>query len=373
MQEVSSQLLTHLERIATTPLLINPNNGKNLESAQLQVLHDQYPTDLIIFERLIETFKTNNDLDSALLLAEEMRALAIADENLRYQARSHLLQGKILVQQRLTDNGETHLKIALNMFQQQGDYRLQSDSFHALAFVNRNRLDYVGIKKNLLQAASLARQAHDPLRQIEAISNLCIFAHKFNQKEDRRFFLNQAELMLDQYQLPQEHYAVIYLHMASFSDSTEDTEKHARRILLLFSPQREHWVKASAQQLLTQLLIEQRRWQEAFNLFPTQETLNAKENYLMARIHYAQRQIEEAATFATESFRKANFSGKTSAALDAALLLIQINIQQDNKAEQARYRNFIAKEATQWWSKHNQEKLKLAGISIKQSEADKGI
>ncbi|BAJ02245.1 hypothetical protein SVI_2274 [Shewanella violacea DSS12] len=367
--ELATQVTSHIEKVATTPLLMTRQNSEYQESAQLQVLHHKYPNDLIIFERLITRLFNNGDLDKAVLLADELKASALADNNLLYHAKADLLLGNILIEQGLTSNGEAHLQTALRFFQQQEDYRSQSDTFKALALAERNRLDYLGIKSKLQQAASLARLANDPLREIAAMSYLFIFAHKLDQNEDKAEFLNQAELLLDQYRLPAEHYAEIYLHRAMISDSPLDIEQYTRRILALFTSEREDWVITSAQMILTDLLIKQSRWQEAHALFSTQASLQVNENYLVATIYYVQQDFEKAASYGMKSFKNANLNGDKGAALDAALLLFQINKALEKPDEQIRFKHFINKDSTLWWTQHNLDKLALAGLSNKHKAA----
>ncbi|QQX80645.1 winged helix-turn-helix domain-containing protein [Shewanella sp. KX20019] len=354
MEDALQQLVSHLDRVSNTSLLITRNH-RDANHSELTMLNQRFPKDAIILERLIGSYLQMGNLNKALLLAEELKDNA--GSNRFYQARSELAIGNILAEQGLSDSAEVQLITAQKAAEQLTHFQLQSDIAKALSLVARNRLHYADIRKYLRRSMYLARVAKDPVRELSALNYLYIFSYKLDHKIDAALLLEEAELIIKGSDLPEEHYAQIYLHKAISADDVNDKEVFVRRVLALFKPNRKSWLIDSAQILLVELLIEQQRWQELNRLFTEASSLTITESYLVAKLYFAQQRWLEAATYGSKSFKDASMVGDRFASLNAALLLLSIHAETGNKQELARYSQFIVGESTEAWRQHNHQKL----------------
>jgi DNA-binding winged helix-turn-helix (wHTH) protein len=356
------KLNTHIALILKSDILETNSLDFSLINAKLKILYKQIPDDLIILAQLANSEIQNGNTNNAILLADELSAKARLQEDKASEGEGYLIAAKAYVAQSLYADAKDRLQKALLLYETEQDYRALNrvqQTYAHLAFAEN---DYELFKKSMITAMQYARQAQDPLMEVDNSNYLSIVANKFDVKSDRQFYLDYAESILDQSQLSKEHYGTIYFYAGMYAETEALAEKNYRKVLAVLSADQDWWERNRALEHLTEILIQQSRWQEALDLFST-EPLKSSEEFMVGKIYSAQQLWHQAETHYLNAFKMANLTGQKELALDAALALLNI-YQTTNQHEQGRaYKHFVLKEAenSPYWAKVNKAALETLG------------
>lgn len=339
-----------------------------LVNAQLKLLRQQAPDDLVVLAQLATNELQNGNANNAILLAGELSEKAQLQGDKTTEAEGYLIAADARITQSLYTDADAALQKARELYETEQNYRALNrvqQSYAALAFAKQ---DYAQFKSSLIAAMQFAQQAQDPLLEVGNSAYLSVMANKFDEKLDRQTYLDRAELLLDQTGQSKEHYGSIYFYAGMYAETEALAEKNYRKVLAVLPADQNWWERERAQEHLTEILMEQSRWQEALDLFSTTEPLKASEELMVTKIYAAQKAWGQAETHGVNTFKVANLTGQASLALDVALVLVDIHqaTQQPEKAHT--YKQFIVKEAENvpHWIKFNQRDLAKLGIAMEQ-------
>ncbi|WP_370981336.1 winged helix-turn-helix domain-containing protein [Agaribacterium sp. ZY112] len=372
-EALSQKLETQLNNLRSTGIAESLNERHVLNIAQLQLAYENNTSSLILLSLFIDRLIQTEQRDRALILSEELQKQATSQKNAYYQAIAQLKQGQVLSEKGVYASADKHLQHALSIATTETNHKLQSEIYTAIATSFLFQKQYPEIKNHLIKASASAQQAGEELLEIHAYAYLSVLAIKHGEYQDADTYLEQAELLLNKYRLPQEHYAVIYFLEARKAQNEQQQEKAYQRALSLFTKDQHSWVKDVATMEYTELLISQQRFDDALALYVDEKTgknnYSGTEHYLLARIYYQQAKYELANSHGKEAFKDITLNGRKTSALNSALLLFKINTALKNSNETYKYKAFIEKEANDFWLKYNKKTLEEAGLAIEQLQS----
>lgn len=365
-EQLIEKWLNHLRRIADSNFGAADTIDPVLINAELKLLQHTYPDDLVIMYRLAQSQLSLGDSTHALILAEQLRDKAQQQNDNLYIGYALLAWGNALRQQQLLADAEDKLEQALDFFRDAQNYRMASEVQKTLGYVEFDRGSYEQMKAWDLQAMVSARLARDFLLEVQLNEGLAVMALKFGHRQETDYFLKQAEMLLDKNNQSREHYAMVYFYTGMNAVEPSSAEYNYRRILSITPDDPDLWVRERAQAHLVQLLIEQQRWQDAFDVYAYANPLGAPQEFMMAKIYSAQQEWTKAEKHTIAAFKQANNKGDRNLALDAALSLIFIYQQKNQPEKQILYKNFILRESTNliFWQKHNKTALDQFAIHL---------
>lgn len=360
----------HVALILQSKILDVGIMDSTLRNAKLKILHQQSPDDFTILSHLayseIQTRNTNN----AILLADELAEKSQLQGDKSSAAGGHLIAAEAYIAQGLYVEAENRLQKALAVLQGEQDFRALShvqQTYASLAFAKH---DYPLFKKSLVAAMQFVQQAKEPLLEVSISNYLSVVANKFGEKVDRQTYLDRSESILDQTHQSKEHYGTIYFYAGMYAETEALAEKNYRKVLAVLPADQLWWERERAQVHLAELLISQARWDDALGLFSTEKPLQASEALMVAKIYSAQQQWDKAEVHGLNAYKMANLSGQTNAALDAALVLVNI-YQQAGKTDRAQvYRQSLLRDAKNvpYWIRFNQAELDKVGLVLEEAD-----
>lgn len=360
------KLNAHLALILQSKILDADVLDSALRNAQLKILHQQAPNDLIVWSQLAYSEMQNGNTDNAILLADEIAKSAEQQGDKLREAWGYVTAADAYIAQGLYGNAGSRLQKALAIFQDYQDYSSLANIQHSYASVAFAKHDYPLFKQSILTAIHFAQEANDPLLEVRFSNYLSVVANKFGEKLDRQTYLERSEAILDQTRQSKEHYGHVYFYAGMFAETEALAEKNYRKVLAVLPADQEWWERERAQVHLTELLIKQARWKEALELYPKDKPLKAPEELMISKIYSAQQQWGKAEAHGLNAFKMANLSGQKSPALDAALALVTI-YQQAGTPEKAQvHQQFLYREAknVSYWIRFNKGALDKAGIVL---------
>ncbi|MFD2166957.1 transcriptional regulator [Thalassotalea euphylliae] len=352
-QEAIDKLTTHIQRPVVNTL-ISSALPPQVRLANLSIAHEEQASDLIVLTELIQSYIKTNDLDKAMVLAEKMETLALANNDTFYAGQALLKQSQILTSKNLIELSANKLVSALRYFEQMGDLKRQSDVWNAQSWLDHQHKDYPALKQSLLKAASLALEANDIGRELGALTYLSVMAHKHRQQHDQYLYLQQAEQKMNAYQLPQYHYAKVPFHYAIFTKHIADKEPHLKQVLVYTELTPDHWVAQSSRKQLIEYYVSENRLDEAQTLVQTLTSDNAQNSYLKTLFAQATGNMDDYTEHAQRAFEQAQLSGNQWLSLDIALLMLE---SKSDKVNVDFYSQFIENNAIDRWRKINEVKL----------------
>ncbi|GGY65864.1 hypothetical protein GCM10011613_07200 [Cellvibrio zantedeschiae] len=358
--------LSHLTHVTSSRFAVVDTIDPVLINAELKLLHNSYPDDLVIFYRLVQSQLWLGDSSNTLVLAEQLSDKARAQNDNLYLGSALLIWGQALQQQQLLGDAEQKLQQALVLFKDAQNYRMASETQVAIGRLAFDKGNYKQMKAWNIQAMESARLAKDVLLEAHLNEVSAVMALKFKYRQDAEYFLKQAETLLDKHNQSREHYAMVYFYMGMSEQEPSAAEHNYRRVLSVTPNDPALWVRERAQAHLVQLFIEQQRWQDAFAIYKNQNPLNASQKLMLAKIYQAQTEWSKAEEHTLAAFKQANTAGDRNLALDAALALIGIYQHQQLPEKQMLYRNFILQESVNlvFWQKQNKAALDELDIRL---------
>jgi DNA-binding winged helix-turn-helix (wHTH) protein len=139
--QLIEKLLSHLAHVMRSRLVAVDTMDPVLINAELKLLHNTYPDDLVIFYRLAQSQLGLGNLSNTLILAEQLRDKAQVQNDNLYLGFALLIWGQALRQQQLLGDAEQKLQQALVLFKDAQNYRMASEvqvAIGNLAFDNGN-------------------------------------------------------------------------------------------------------------------------------------------------------------------------------------------------------------------------------------------
>ncbi|MES2674190.1 MAG: winged helix-turn-helix domain-containing protein [Pseudomonadota bacterium] len=361
--QLSENIITHLKRVTEAKILDIESDNLRLANAKLTLLYGQYPDDLIILQRLISSQLHINDPNNAILLTQELQTKASFAGDELYSGLAYLYLAKALLQQELLVEAAEQLYKAADVFQRINHYHLLSETQSQFADIGLRNKNYEQVKTALRQALVTARQAQDLLLEVRLNNWLSIMASKFHQDADRLYFLQQSESLLDKSHQSIEHYAIVYFYTALYAEDKRTAEHLYRRILQILPAEQRWWEYDRAQAHLSELLIQQERWQDAIDIFMPVETADASQHLMLAKIYAAQKRWEKAESHGLNAFKESSLNSRPLA-VDAALFLLNIYGEQRKTEQQKQFKQFILNDAavTPLWVRFNKSALEKVGV-----------
>lgn len=336
-------------------------------TAELLILHGSMPNNLGILQHLSYRLIRENNLDVAAAHIEKLKQAALAQDNPLYHAYSEWLKGEVLWRLEQYQSAKVTLELANEMMAQNDLYALQSQVSKIRAEVMSFIEPYEDVEQVLFQSASQARIANRAVQEIRAYTLLSIKASKYKVANKKYEYLHMAEALLAEYQLDASHYMLIEYHYALFEKDIEKRTEHYKNVLSKPVTPRNFWVFISVSEQLMDLYIEQKNWQLASQI-ANQVPKKVNSDYLNALVNNAKGDIDSAINYGQSAFNLARAQGNRWAALDMALLLLDIN----HKAESPLlddvnvrlYRQYITTAAHKNWIRRNNKTLTKLGISF---------
>ncbi len=355
-KDLAIQLSDLLKKVAPVKPLWETED-RRLVNAQLQLLQNENPDDLVIHYQLVDNLLLLGDLHTAKMQSDNLLQRAIDQKNVPYQLLALTTQVLANFDSVYPDNNLALLKQATDMAEAFNDPVLLSRILGRTPYIFYQQNNFDALEANLLYALKLAEIADAPEQQIQALEGLTIFSYKFKHNQKRDEYLAAAKLVLDKYQFPAESYAMLENISGIYSDDQIQKEMFFRQALSRFTPEQEAWVKESAQENLVNLYMDQSRWSEALDLFANETSLSGAELLFKARIYARQQQSELAIEQAEAAFKLASLRGESWASVEAALLLAEL-YQQSNQPElKNNMLDYINKNALIRWKKDKQKTL----------------
>lgn len=362
--ELTKLVNTHMGLILASGLLDIDEQDTLLMGAKLKLLQTQHSQDLNLLHALIKLQTQRGDTANSIALAKELQEKAVQQQNHLFIAKGHLAEASAYIHDNLLDDAELSLAKAETGFQAVYDRESLVDVEQERIAVAFARNDYDQVKRDFQRALELSNRSADVIKSYRLYTWAAVLAHKFNQIEDRRNYLNSAEAVLDQHHQAPEFYALIHFYAGMFEQQPAAAEKRYRKVLALLPASQEWWERERAQAHLSELLITQSRWQDALDLYANQP-LGATQELLVGNIWKAQQDWAKAEAHGVQSFKTANLNGQLRNALDAAIYLLQLDKQLERPANNV-YRQFVLKKAADVpnWIRFNTAQLADAGLEL---------
>lgn len=353
---LATELDILLSKVAPLKILWESQDLRLL-NAQLQLLHSENPDNLPILYQLVDNSLYLGDMDKAHLRAVELAQQAISVGDIRYQVLALSAQALASLDMGNTDQFIAIVDKSAALAAEANDPLLQSQVMEHYTYIYYQLKNFELIEKKLLEALELAETAQAPEQQAQVLRLLSIFSYKFNRADKQNVYLMRAQAILDQYQFPDESYALLDDIVGMFSDDKAEQEQFFWRALNRFTSEQEAWIKERAQEHLVDFYIREQRWQDAFSVFGNETRFSGAELFYGAKIHFAQKNFAMARAQAETAFKQALISGEYYAALDAALLLAQLHNQFNQAELQKSYVEYIDKNAPPFWKNNKKEIL----------------
>jgi DNA-binding winged helix-turn-helix (wHTH) protein len=200
LNNVLKQLKQHLSYLSSIQLLQQGKNTSKSLIAKLILLHQQYPTDVIILHNLINEYLNSGHSNEASLLIVNLKKLAERQNNLTYLGKALLLETSVYLHKSYNEKAGASLKLASNIFNEssapEDQIALLSVAMN-LAFFEQ---DYQKLKGLNLDIIRLAKSTGDYGRQFSTTLYLSVLAQKFKKFEDKQKYRQQAKTIFkDEY------------------------------------------------------------------------------------------------------------------------------------------------------------------------------
>ncbi|NMP31912.1 transcriptional regulator [Thalassotalea sp. M1531] len=358
IEQLTKNLAAHLQQPFILEMVTKPLSPE-VKQARLSIAHQESPKDLLVLNRLVDTYITMEQYDTAMTLADKLEQLAIEENNPQQLGNALLFQSSILTNKEIFELSNHKLMNAQKAFEAIKDDRRLADTYNARSWLDHQNSDYNAIKKHLLLSAKHALAVNDIERELHALTYLSVLAHKHKRHDDKYLYLQQAESKMDGYKLPQYHYAKIPFHHAIYSNSPAQREPHLKQVLTYTEHTPNHWVAQSSRRQLLDYYISSGRLNLASELVNPLDTTTPENTLLKARLAKELKQQEQYQTYGKQAFEQAQLAGKRSLSLDIALLMCD---EPDKQINYDFYFRYIEEHATEYWSRRNQQKLHAINI-----------
>lgn len=355
----------HIGLILHSGLLEIDEQNTRLLEATLKLLQSQHPQDLNLQKALIDVQTRAGDAASGTMLAKALQENAARQQDELFLAKGYLAEASTYIYENLLADAEVPLAKAEAGFQALNDWE-------GLATVERERIsaaftnhDFDQVQQHVQRAVGWSRRAGDMAQEYRLNTWAAVLANKFGRDEERWAYLDKARAILDKHGSAPELYALIHFYAGMFEKDPAAAETQYRKVLALLPADQQWWEHERAQVHLSEMLIQQARWQDALDLYADQPR-GAVQELQLGKIRMAQQQWQQAEQHGVISFNAATQNDQLQPALDAALYLLRLDKQQ-HKPMNNFYRQFLLKEANNvpHWIAFNAAPLAEVGLELK--------
>jgi len=353
IEQMTDKLAAHLQQPFILEMVTQPLSPE-VKQAKLSIAHQSSPKDLLVLNRLVDTYIAMEQYDTAMTLADKLEWLALEEKNQQQLGNALLFQSSILTNKEIFELSNHKLINAHKAFEAIKDDKRLADTYNARSWLDHQNNDYNAIKKHLSLSAQHARAVNDIERELHPLTYLSVLAHKHKRHDDKYLYLQQAESKMDSYKLPKYHYAKIPFHHAIYSNSPAQSEPHLKQALIYTELTPEHWVAQSSRRQLLDYYIASKRLDLASELVEPLDTSTPENTLLKARLAKELKQQSNYQRYGKQAFEQAQLAGKRSLSLDIALLMCD---EPDKQINYDFYHRYIEEHATKSWSRRNQQKL----------------
>lgn len=346
--DVQSQLEQLLITLSSTNYFSVPL--ENTARAELTILSNKLPNNDIVINQLIKTNYTLNEFDRATMLIDQQLLEAKSDLHV---GLLHLLKAKITLWNRQEQIAGESLNKALIIFRSLGLLHLESEALLEQGWFYLATQQFRKGIQVLNQAASKARTAQEPLLEVKAHLNQAFMASKAGQIELSHAQIGLAKELITLHALDNIHQIQVLNNASWLATSEAEKLTYNKDILLMpYVQQYERYFYAAAQTVRNYYIKKQQWDSAAASIKPWQR--ESFQLLSLAYINLAQSENQKAELEAQRAFRVAQLNHYKTDALDAALLLLQVedNLEGDNKSI---YINYIKQNATNRWLSQNRE------------------
>ena len=356
--ELSQQLNVVLQRILSSQYFSLKEDA--LVTSELTLLHDRYPSDHQVLQRLVERHIEQKDFDLAKALVDKLIAQSIPKQHTAYLGYGYMLKGKIFHLMKSLNKAQQFYQLAHQVLATRNLLYIQSLVSKNQGWLGYYRQDHEQVKSALLQAAVHSNKAGEELAEIEAYTLLSILSSKLGFDKERYDYLYKAKSLLTEYGLNKSNYAVIYYHFALFAETPQEAKPYYEKILALPFKQENEWIIEDTQNHLVQFHIANKNWTSALRLIPEHQSTPFSFNQ-RAKIYQAMGELNMAMDYAEKAFSLARINYNYIESLNAALLLYQMSAQSGDSSSEAEYRLFIESNSNEQWRKANRAALQRLG------------
>lgn len=317
--------------------------------AELSVLMNKTPNNEQLKQQLIKLQIRLHETDIATALVSQR----LANEKSQFRrGLLFLLEYEITPLTKQWSTARQSIEKATKTFEQLQLPQLESVALINSAWVHLAEEEFRKGIKVLNQAASKARLSKEPLLEVEAHLIQSFMASKAGQTELMHAQLDLAKELLQFHQMSEEHYIPVQRIMGWNAKSIMSALPHYQKILERpFSPQYEGDFYIAAERV-RDAFIEQRNWSEALVSIRSWQRPSFQ-SLSRSHIAFAQGDWQLGFNHANNAYQQAQIIRHKKDALDAALLLLHTEKNENQIFDSNNYKAFIQKNATPRWLSQN--------------------
>lgn len=312
--------------------------------AELNVLSHQQTNNLLIQRKRLKTFTAIEQLSQANALLIDLESKS---ESTVEQALLLLAKNEVANKAKDWELAKQSVTQAITLFEQVGLSHLIAKAYMSASWgymVDQSFREGMTI---LNTAVTHARKAEQPLLEFEATAMQAYFSGKAGEIELAYAQLDAAKQLISLHDLGEENQALIYYFAAWIEKETSKKVTAYESLLNTpFSTKYTSYFYSSAKSLRSIYLNLQEFDKAETTIKPWQS--ESFQSISRAYIALAQKQLASGLAFAELAFNQAQLDHSRYVALDAALLLIQLNSQLKKRAK-----TYLAQQATPRWLDQN--------------------
>lgn len=348
-----------IEQLVELLIILSQTEFFSLESdnaalAELVLLQNQKPENFLINHQLITMHFQLGHYDLATALINQQLVSSPGQLNLGLLQR---LKAKSTMENENWQDAETNINQALRTFNQLNLPQLTSLALLDVAWVHYVKRDHPASMRSLNQSATKAREANEPLQELQAHLLQAYLASKTKQLQLMHTQLDLARNLLKFHGLGEQHQIPIFSTLAWSERDKQNALPHYMAILEQpYAPLYKDRFYNSARHV-REINIKAKQWQSALaSIRPWQRPSFVALTH--AHITFAQGNFEAGVEHGVAAFRQAQLDHQLHDALDAALLLLQhkTSIQQLSNVKE--FSDYIKQNATHSWLDQNKTQLK---------------
>jgi DNA-binding winged helix-turn-helix (wHTH) protein len=321
--------------------------------AKLTLFVNEQPENELLNQQLIKQMFKLHDLGRANALIDQQLA---AKPSLFRQGMLNLLKTDISMRNKQWAEAKQSIVQALTIFEELKLPQLEARALMVSSWGFLFEKKFRSGMQVLNQAASKARESHQPLLEVKAHIIQSFIASKAGQMELAHTQLNLAKEITDLHQLSGEHQVAIENNLGWIAKSSTDALQHYQNILNMpFSLQYEsHFYNASTR--VREAYIKQENWEKALTSINSWQR-SSFQALNRAYIAYAQGNWQQGLMYANKAFQKAQADHHKIDALNAALLILENQNHEKQRLETNKFDTFIKQNSTRIWLGQNGVKL----------------
>jgi len=350
-ESVAKQLNLLLKTLQSSSYFFLESNNSAL--AQLTLLLNTEPNNPLLKRQLIRLHYELGNYDIAAALVDSELSL---HPHKVFIGVYQLLKSQIFAKQGNWQSARVHSKRSIEIFEQLNTTHLASLALIQASWgVFRNK-EYRLSREYLNAAVNKARVALEPLQEIKAHLTQSFMAAKTGQEALEHSQLDLAKRLIELHQLNDEHQIFVLSNLAGSTRSKSEKISYYQQIINSpFSTLYQYEFYLAAEYVRKEL-IKQKEYQKVIQSIKSWQRLSFIA-LTRAKVEFAKEQWQIATAFAVDAFNSARISHQNYDALDASLLLIQIEGQLTQGYSITEYIDYISQNSSKRWRRINKEAL----------------